>query len=170
MASRKTQESLARSVKAKETLTETIERKAVAASAQAGYENRRALTPAGAEHLAMMERLLAEVAGMRAAIVEGFDKLVAHMLDDAVAEAAEPEAGERARAGADVPDPPATDASKKHLEPAHKASLDDVREALNAYTRQHGLAEASKVVQGLGVKRLTELPPERYAEAVEAFK
>ena len=113
-----------------------------------------------AEHLAMMEKLLGEVAGMRAAIVEGFDKLVAHMLDEAVSEAAEPP----------EPEPPKEDASKAHLAPpSNKVTLDEVREALNAYTRDHGLSEASKVDQSLNVKRLTELPPERYAEAVAAL-
>lgn len=139
-----------------------------------------------ADHLVVMEKLLAEVGALRAAIAAGFDKLTAALLDEAVTVAAEPVAVAHGikvtptgTLQADVPDAPpadpvthdAPDASKKHLAPAKaKATLDEVREALNAYTRDHGLAEASKVVQGLGVKRLTELPPERYAEAVAAFQ
>lgn len=50
-----------------------------------------------------------------------------------------------------------------------KVTLDDVRARLNEYTRAHGLADAVKIVSELGVKRLSELKPERYGEAVKAF-
>lgn len=148
MASKATQERLAKMPRAKA---------AAAPPAQAVLAPR----DEHAEHLKMMERVVAEVAALRATLAEGFDKLVAHMLDDVVAEAAEP---------VKVPEPPAKDASKKSLAPKHEATLDDVRDALNAFTREHGLGEASKVVSGLGVKRLTELPPERFAEAVAALE
>lgn len=131
------------------------------------------------DHLVAMEKLVAEVTALRAAVAEGFDKLVAAVLDAAVEEAATPGPIISEDTLTPPAEPPpadpvtkdAPDASKKKLAPPKaKATLDDVREALNAYTRVHGLSEASKVVQGLGVKRLTELPPERYAEAVAALK
>lgn len=170
MATRKTQEKLAKSVQQDraryvrdpESKFPPKAREDIAAALEAPPRDEHA------EHLAMMEKLLAEVAQLRATLAGGFDKLVAAVLDAAVEEAAEmPQGGVMPVA---APEPPAEDPSKAGLKPASaSATLEDVRRALNDYTRAHGLGEASKVVQKLGVKRLSELPAERYAEAVEAL-